>query len=799
MSPKKQWLVGGVVGLLVAGAMIFVWERFQSLTPQPRIGSQQKPTISMVPSVRERFSFAPYQYEATLVTPSVPGTKAELTELKNLRNFERPEEPQPGYGTATVPYIFSDENRAALAEKNFFVTPVHDLEYEADPDAQSGRIDDWTQVYGKIGGAWSDFYRAPENTPFVTTDYILHVYHRLLEKEFERVEQTVLFNHVASLSNTLFQKAIAAAAGSAGDEKASFERLGGYFLVPLVLTESVRAEAESGVFDDTHADTLETAQATLARYTSQMSPEIQKQVAEELTLIYSASDTASSPLLGKYIQRVNPDYYEDYTQFGPRSHYAKNSILRSYFRSMMWFGRQNLLSASPELTRDALAITAWMQDPALKAEWEAIYKPTTFFVGESDDLGIYEYESLLGQLGSQPTWSATDISQAQQSIKSFKGPQILSSVLVGDEVVSATKQELLEGTRGFRFMGQRFTPDAFIMNQLTKGQEQGPKLPSMTSALMVMAAFGDKTSEPLVDEWITEHAPDSRAAIGEKLGELKGKFASLPEETWGQNIYWGWTRTLKTLFQQSTKLTGYPFFMRHEAWRLKDTQAALGSWTELKHDTLLYAKQSYAEMGGGGDDPDKKPPVAKGYVEPNIEFWDRLSALSKMTYQGMNDLGLLDQTLQGRNEQFLTSLEFFRGLAKEEIENHVIPDEDFEKLRREPARLSNVIDLLPGEVGLEDNARSALIADVHTDVLGQAILYEANSKPNSIFVAVKDVNGTRLTRGLVYDYYEFTGPLGKRLTDKDWRAAVYTGKALPAETEQGLAFPARPSWTDRLK
>lgn len=36
----------------------------------------------------------------------------------------------------------------------------------------------------------------------------------------------------------------------------------------------------------------------------------------------------------------------------------------------------------------------------------------------------------------------------------------------------------------------------------------------------------------------------------------------------------------------------------------------LGSWSELKHDTILYAKQGMAEMGGG------PPELLKGYVEP---------------------------------------------------------------------------------------------------------------------------------------------------------------------------------------
>jgi len=801
MSHTKQWLVGALLGVLIAGGMIIVWWIFQGKAVSPTQQVEQKKLPDQATrSVREHFSFAPYTLESSIFTPTVPDVKVELDELKNLKNFEHPLEPQKDHGTQTISYIFSEAQKQSLAGKNFFVAPVHDLQFDVDPNTENSRTDDWTGVYQKIGGSYGEFYRAPENTPFVTTDYVLHVYHRLLEKEFEHAEQTVLYEHVRSLSQKLFDRALVKAATSTGDEKASFERLSGYFLVPLALTESVQAEAAQYSSADTKVDTLEAALAIVKKQREQMSGTIADQAEQELRLIFAATDSsASSPLLGKYELAANPNYFEDYTQYTPRSHYAKNSLLRSYFRSMMWFGRQNLLAASPELTRDSLAITSFMQDAQLKKEWEAIYIPTTFFVGESDDLGIYEYGDLLKQLGDKATWTDEDIKQAQSLAKSYRAPAVLSSVLVGDSVVSSTKEDLLESTRGFRFMGQRFTPDAFILNQLTKGQEQGMKLPSMPTALMVMSAFGDKTSDVLLEDWITQNVPDDRADIHTKLDELKGKFAQMTEAMWTQNIYWGWTRTLKTLFQGGNKLVGYPHFMKEDAWRIKDTNAALGSWTELKHDTLLYAKQSYAERGGGGDDPTTKPAVPKGYVEPNMEFWDRLLALSQMTYEGMNDLGLLDQTFQGRNEAFLFSLRFFRDVATQEIENKVISEATFEQLRMEPGRLNSVLEVLPGDVGIEDNARSALIVDVHTDTVSQQILYEANSTPNSLFVAVKDANGSRLTRGLVYHYYEFTGPLGKRLTDGNWRSAIYEKKDLAPDGGDTIAFPPSPVWTERLK
>jgi hypothetical protein len=48
-------------------------------------------------------------------------------------------------------------------------------------------------------------------------------------------------------------------------------------------------------------------------------------------------------------------------------------------------------------------------------------------------------------------------------------------------------------------------------------------------------------------------------------------------------------------------------------------QHRLGSWAELKHDTILYAKQVYAELGGGGT-ARPSPKLAQGYVEPVPAF-----------------------------------------------------------------------------------------------------------------------------------------------------------------------------------
>jgi hypothetical protein len=44
------------------------------------------------------------------------------------------------------------------------------------------------------------------------------------------------------------------------------------------------------------------------------------------------------------------------------------------------------------------------------------------------------------------------------------------------------------------------------------------------------------------------------------------------------------------------KVKNEPYFKKVPAYIFKNLTTYLGSYTELKHDTLLYVKQAYAEM-----------------------------------------------------------------------------------------------------------------------------------------------------------------------------------------------------------
>lgn len=784
LGKKKKILI-----LLITLAILFLIGLFYLISDKPKEsgdnGAVVKQTtedkVGSSPFFKMNYSFAEYKLDNTPFNPSIPNYTLNHSELTNLSYFE----------SSNQNIAFTDSQKTALNQNHFFVAKNLDKFYGDDPEKFSSREDDWTYLYGKIGGSSSIYYRKPENAVFVTSDFLLHVYHKLLEKEFEYIEQKEFYPRLKEMTDALFDQSLADYdEASDPSNKASYERLVAFFAVPKSILDSAHEEFLSPDIADKKLDTEESILGILDSFKSKMPKASYELAKEELALILGQDKLEKSPIFGDLLAEEDLSFVHDYTQYGPRSHYNKNSILRSYFKTMMWYGRSNFSLVSSELTRDAINISLLLSKTNQLKNWEDIYAPTAFFVGKSDDLGVYEYGEIIEDLGVSEVDDKVII-QAQEKLREYESPQIMSSAVAGDKVSDLTKEELQAKTKGFRFMGQRFTPDAFIFTTLTQGDEKpdpetGESLPSSTTALMVMSSLGSQTAKPLVDDWVSSNAPNSKNVLNNRLSALKQQFNTVPEDVWTQNIYWGWLYTIKSLFNDSLDKTGYPGFMKNESWNKKDLQTALGSWTELKHDTLLYAKQSYAELGAGGSE-EEIPPVPKGYVEPNVIFLDRLIALTRMTNTGLAERNLLDNVFQGRNEKLAKSLEFFRTIAVKEIQNEVISDDDYEKLRLEAGRLGYILMPLPNEEQTENGARSALIADVHTDTLKGEIMYEATGIPNYIYVAIKDANGIRLTKGLVFSYFEFNNPLGERLTDEKWREFNYT--------QDKSKLPSAPAWS----
>jgi hypothetical protein len=239
---------------------------------------------------------------------------------------------------------------------------------------------------------------------------------------------------------------------------------------------------------------------------------------------------------------------------------------------------------------------------------------------------------------------------------------------------------------------------------------------------------------------------------------------------WYRSVGSVWLKLLSTL--RGSYGTGYPLYMQGKLFPVKQLQTFLGSYTELKHDTLLYAKQNFAEMGSGMDE--KRPPVPKGFVEPNLAFWQELQRLIAYTAAGFKKFGIFKGELEeyGRLTIFKERVDFYKALAGKELQGTQLNEEEYENLRL--FRLSHLArPFVEGVVLAEKDKRSALIADIHTDGVTGQILYEASGEPYFMLALVGNEGHSRLTVGVAFSHYEFTGPLSRRYTDADWQARVY--------------------------
>ena len=695
----------------------------------------------------------------------------------------------------------TDSQEKSLDQNKFLLVDLNNTSFKS-----GDNFDQMLTDFDKITGG--DIYnRKPEDTKLVTPDVVLQAYHRYFELTLEQLEKNELGKTLGDFIDSLHDNLATAVKNSSGDSKTHYQTLEAQIVLARVLFEnknapkpdSFKTAEEETAYNtsDKTIDTATNAKTILAKYSADLTPELISAIETDIDQIYAASAVGSSPLFSQYTDNLQTDY----TQYTPRSHYTETSSLRAYFRTMMYLGR-----SSYYLEKDAGIIDSNLLAKQFSVKssngttplesWNKIMTVTGFYAGQSDDLTYtewqaYETKVLSSNTSDSDLSSSANVAKLAQDLNQLRLPKIFSDVVVDENIASETKADLLRKSLSFKIFGQKFTFDAWILNDLTAGQEQTDvKLPSTPSALFVPAAMGDAQAKNYTEEFLQKDAGFSTTEVGAFLTKLAQKIADIAKikkEEWFNSMGSAWLYALGSLTHSYGK--NYPLYMQSAAFSDKQIQTFLGSYTELKHDTLLYAKQSYAERGGGGEPP-PIPPVVKGFVEPNMDFWNRFQELLSQTDQffAKNDL-MANSTSSARLQEFEKDVSFYSNIAKAELQSAPISDDDYEKLRT--TSLTFMADPLDTSVTEpdENSGKVALIADIHTDTVKQKILYEATGKPYLMLAVVANEQTPRVVASLVYNHYEYTGDLGKRLTDQDWQKLVY---------DQPNSLPLKNFWYQSL-
>jgi len=544
----------------------------------------------------------------------------------------------------------------------------------------------------------------------------------------------------------------------------------------------------------------------------------------------------------------------DFSQFQVRGHYETSQRLQRYFRAMTWCGQIDFRFTGPTIdfcsTNDnslrelsgAVAMHFLLEKSGQFDNWKLMDDVVRMFVGVPDSLNFAQLSDLMTAAGiASPAGLPTQASlQALQS-KLMSGQLGVQQIQNG-YFFSPLTREQIKLPRSFTVLGQRFVPDAWAMHNCvfdriiwdedgTPGFED-KVMRRVPSALDI--AFSVLGNDQIVPDIAARIANTNGLAWRDgypyqhNLVAVRRTVDLQDPSVWTNNIYNCWLACLREL---SAPTTGpeYPDALRTCAWGMKTLNTQLASWTELRHDTVLYVKQPYT-----GDVACSYP---EGFIEPRASFWGRMRDMALRTKDLLATLPSTGQFTFEPNGQydyssftvsigtiytnrisfldtFATNMSLLRDISLKELNRQALSSNEvffIQSLIEDPYGYGSARRFSGWYPKLYyNNARAtrsgmfsncdiwdALVTDVQTDpkddMVGDSgcILHEGVGAVQMLMVAVNWGQGDAgVYAGPVMSHYEFQLGPTTRQTDAEWKAQVRAGNAPPTpEWTRGYWIP----------
>jgi hypothetical protein len=480
----------------------------------------------------------------------------------------------------------------------------------------------------------------------------------------------------------------------------------------------------------------------------------------------------------------------DFSQFRPRGHYTRDELLKKYFQAMIWLGRTELMLTKPKIpggveptdadilrqTIVSFLLLEAAQSSGAVALWQEIDGIIGFLVGESDNVALPHLQLLAAEIGLVQADELLDTARWQAfkdalATKAFAMQRINSQIIITDPF----NPEQLEPPGAFLLFGQRFVIDAYVMwnvvydRILFQGEKVWRELPS---SLDVLFALGnDATAVLLKNDLDQYHYASNSAALRYLVDSYEDGF-------WNSALYNVWLQSIRKL-NPPKDLSPLPAFMQTGAFWQQKMNTQLAAWAQLRHDNLLYAKQSYT----GGTTCS----FPHSFVEPFPDFYRALQNFARQAQINFSAVDFADLTLKD------WILNYFSGMAGTMDTLAAIAEKQLNRTQLDPAEASFLKSMLfqPRMCGEplsgwyprlfylhpDDCAEMDLVvADVHTaptDAAGNPVghVLHAGTGPLDLGIVIAECSdGTPMAYiGPVMSYYEHVTVNFKRLTDEEWK------------------------------
>ena len=625
---------------------------------------------------------------------------------------------------------FTDKQKEMLLKNGFVITKpknLEDNEYMEEP---------WNYEFDQIHQIYED-NEYQFLASFVTTDSVTHIFHIFYDGFLRNLEKDELYPKSIDLNKKLLAENIS-------------------------LYEEIKNERLKDIQIKNIAF-IATGLKLLGEEPENLPGKAKELVDEEMKNV-SQEGVTKSVISGRDV---------DFSQLKPRGHYTRSEELKKYFSGTMYFGQVGLFienDGKPDedsILQGLLLTHSIYKNPEILKTWEDLVEPIDFLVESADDLSIREYaRTLYGIYGKDFDINKLDdeknLSSAYKVLSEYPDPQVAGFM-----------------GKSFRFMPQRAVMDSVLMqNVVDIARDDKPSDRPIYSGLDLMTAFGNEKAleiqkeDPYNSHWDKyQEKTDENISIVEKMEDLD----------WQKNMYRGWLWMLKSYDQKFGE--GYPMFMRNDAWERKDLVSALGSFAELKHDTVLYGKAVMAEMGGGGDFE-----IPKSYVEPNVELYEKLNWLLEFTKVNLKNRDMLSEKYEEKINNFQAMVIKFRDLSIKELQNEPLTEEEIEYLLYIGGEMESLmVDFVEStdenqisywyEIQNATDRRMPVVVDLMRVVENSVglpkdeISHIGTGKPMEIFVIYPHEGKLYMGRGATFSYYEFLNK--ERLTDEDWQKMVY--------------------------
>ncbi len=466
----------------------------------------------------------------------------------------------------------------------------------------------------------------------------------------------------------------------------------------------------------------------------------------------------------------------DFSMLKPRGHYTDDPRLQQYFRATSWLGRAEMQFGTRRSPRepwvinrralDATVLLGALFDAPLRAKWTTIDTTIGTLVGPADSMSLPGLERTLATLGAVANKSDAEIGAA------FTAP---SAQKIRSQLV-----QVGEGSLAFLLLGQRYVVDSAVFSDLVAGSIDTTPPRMMPNPLDVaFAVFHNPAARDLLATERTRYGAPYSQALDKKAAE------PLPDDS----VAHMWLGALRELSPDATRDAALPAPLTSDPFARRMLETQLASWAELRHDNLLYAKQSYTvELGCE---------FPSAYIDPYPAFYTKLGAMAsrvRATVATLPQTGRLIPLVDHYLEGMAKTMTRLTAIAERERANTPMTDDDLQwidhmvSLDGRSIVCSTTVDPKGWYAELYFDQKSAMwhdpvIADVHTqptDEVGNMVgkvLHVGTGMPRMMEITVRHDGGsnTQTYRGLVSSYGELVTEHFERLTDEDWRARIKNG------------------------